>query len=191
MCVIIWLGEKNEKNIILIGVIILNFIIIGFTIYQNNYINTKFKEIDKKLETLSSSNNQQDIQINQLTEKQRKMEQQENLKNSETETDESIFENTPTDGLTPITEDEAKKIWEEYLTNTLSENINDYDVSEIKMTMVTPNNRFTANGGPFKTADFERSAYLLRYVKKDKLEEITGYVDVYTRQVIGGEYRGN
>ena len=104
---------------------------------------------------------------------------------------ESIFENTPTDGITPITEDEAKKIWEEYLTNTLSENINDYDVSEIKMTMVTPNNRFTANGGPFKTADFERSAYLLRYVKKDKLEEITGYVDVYTRQVIGGEYRGN
>ena len=180
-----------KKNIILIGVIILNFIIIGFTIYQNNYINTKFKEIDKKLETLSSSNNQQDIQINQLTEKQRKMEQQETLKNSETKTDESIFENTPTDGITPITEDEAKKIWEEYLTNTLSENINDYDVSEIKMTMVTPNNRFTANGGPFKTADFERSAYLLRYVKKDKLEEITGYIDIYTRQVIGGEYRGN
>ena len=50
-----------KKNIILISVIILNFIIIGFTIYQNNYINTKFKEIDKKLETLSHSNNQQDI----------------------------------------------------------------------------------------------------------------------------------
>lgn len=182
---------KRLKNIILICVILLNFIIIGFAIYQNNYINTKFKEIDKKLETLSSSDNQQDIQINQLTEKQRKMEQKENLNNSETETDESIFENTPTDGLTPITEDEAKKIWEDYLTNTLSENINDYDVSEIKITMVTPNNRFTSNGGPLKLADFERSAYLLRYVKKDKLEEIIGYVDVYTGQVIGGEYKGN
>ena len=180
-----------KKNIILICVIVLNFIIIGFTIYQNNYINKKFKEIDEKLETLSSSNNQQDIQINQLTEKQRKMEQQETLKNSETETDESIFENTPTDGLTPIKEDEAKKIWEDYLTNTLSENINDYDVGKIKMTEVTPNNRFTANGGPLKVADFERSAYLLQYIKKNKLGEIIGYVDVYTRQVIGGEYRGN
>lgn len=64
-----------KKNIILIFVIVLNFIIIGFIIYQNNYINTKFKEIDEKLETIYSSNNQQDIQINQITEKQRKMEQ--------------------------------------------------------------------------------------------------------------------
>lgn len=46
-----------KKNIILICVIVLNFIIIGFTIYQNNYINKKFKEIDEKLETLSSFEN--------------------------------------------------------------------------------------------------------------------------------------
>lgn len=99
-----------KKNIILTGVIVLNFIIIGFIIYQNNYINIKFKEIDEKLETLSISNSQQDIQINQLTEKQRKSEQQQSLKNLENETDESIFENAPTDGLNPITENEAKKI---------------------------------------------------------------------------------
>lgn len=180
-----------KKNIILIANIVLVLIIIGLIIYQENYINKKFEEINDKLDYLQASANQQDIQISQITEKQRKLEQKENLNNIESKTDKSIFENTTTDGLTPITEDEAKKIWEEYLTNTLSENINDYDVSEIKMTMVTPNNRFTANGGPFKTADFERSAYFLRYVKKDKLEEITGYVDIYTRQVIGGEYRGN
>lgn len=47
------------------------------------------------------------------------------------------------------------------------------------------------NGGPLKVADFERSAYLLQYIKKNKLGEIIGYVDVYTRQVIGGKYRGN
>ena len=180
-----------KKNIILIFVIVLNFIIIGFIIYQNNYINTKFKEIDEKLETIYSSNNQQDIQINQITEKQRKMEQQENLKKSETESDESTFENTPVDGLTAITEDEAKRVWDDYLINPLSKNINDYDVSEIKLTTVNPNNRFTANGDPFRIADFERSTYMFKYKQKDNLGEIVGYVDIYTGKVIGGEYKGN
>ena len=51
----------------LISIILLNFIIIGFLLYQNNYIKTKFSEIDKKLEFLSASNEQQDLQISQLT----------------------------------------------------------------------------------------------------------------------------
>lgn len=180
-----------KKNIILIGIVLLSFIIIGCAIYQNNYINTKLKIIDEKLEILSSSNNQQDIQINQLTEKQRKIEQQETLENSVFEIDESIFENTPTDGLTPISEDKAKKIWEDYLINTLSENINDYDVSEIKTAMVKPSNYFTAGALSIRTANFERNAYFLRYTKKDKLEEVIGYVDMYTGNVIGGYYSGD
>ncbi len=180
-----------KKNIILIGILFLNFIIIGCAIYQNNYINEKLKIIDEKLETLSSSNNQQDIQINQITEKQRKIEPQETLENSTNEIDESIFENTPTDGLTPISENEAKKIWEDYLINTLSENINDYDVSEIKTTMVKPTNYFTAGELPIRTANFERNAYLLKYTKKDNLGEVIGYVDMYTGNIIGGYYNGN
>ena len=180
-----------KKNIILIGLIVLNFIIIGFIIYQNNYINTKFKEIDEKLETFSLSNSQQNIQINQLTEKQRKLEQQEALEVSETETDESIFKNTPTDELNPITEDEAKKIWEDYLTNTLLKNISDYNISEIKTVMVKPNNYFTAGSEPIRTADFERKAYLLKYTQKDNLGEVVGYVDIYTTKVIGGYYNGD
>ncbi|MFR7462801.1 MAG: hypothetical protein ACLUVE_02330 [Clostridia bacterium] len=181
-----------KKNIILTGVIVLNFIIIGFIIYQNNYINIKFKEIDEKLETLSISNSQQDIQINQLTEKQRKSEQQQSLKNLENETDESIFENAPTDGLNPITENEAKKNWEKYLTDTLLENINEYNVSEIQTVMVKPNNRFTAGTeANIRTADFERSAYLLKYTKKDNMGEIIGYIDIYTGKVIGGSYKGD
>ena len=56
-----------KKNIIFISIILLNLIIIGFLIYQKNYINKKFSEIDKKLETLSANNEQQDLQISQLT----------------------------------------------------------------------------------------------------------------------------
>lgn len=179
-----------KKNIIIITNIVLVLIIIGLIIYQENYINKKIEEINNNLEYLQASANQQDIQISQITDKQRELEQKEYLNNIESEAEKS-FENPSTDGITPITKDEAKKIWEEYLTNTISVNINDYDVSEINTTMVAPNNCFTANGGPFITADFERSAYLLRYVKKDKLEEIIGYVDMYTGKVIGGAYRGN
>lgn len=180
-----------KKNFILISLIILNFIIIGFMIYQNNYINTKIKEIDEKLEILSSSNNQQDIQINQLTEKLRRLEQQEFLKNAENETDELIFENTPTEGLNPITENEARKIWEEYLTNTLLINISNYNISKIKTVMVKPTNYFTAGVLPIRTAGFERSAYFLKYKQKDNLEEVIGYVDMYTGKVIGGYYNGD
>lgn len=180
-----------KKNIVLICVITLNFIIIGTMIYQNNCINKKIQEINGKLKTLSFSNNQQDIQINQLTEKQRKSEQQKSLKNSDKETDESIFENTSTIGLTPITKDEAKNNWEKYLTNTLSENIADYNTSEIKKVMVRPNNYFTAGETPIRNADFEREAYFLKYTKKDNLSEIGGYIDIYTGKVIGGYYNGD
>ena len=160
-------------------------------IYQNNYINTKIREIDKKIEILSSSNEQQDIQINQLTEKLRWLEQQEFLRNVKDETDETIFQNTPTEGLNPITENEARKIWEEYLTNTLFKNINDYNLSEIKTVKVKPTNYFTAGSLPIRSAIFERSAYFLKYKQKDNLEEVIGYVDMYTGKVIGGYYNGD
>ena len=173
---LIWV-KKMKKNIIFTCVIVLNFIIIGYIIYQNNYINTKLKGTDEKLENLLLINNQQDIKINQLTEKQKKSEQQQSFKNLENGTDESIFENTPIDGLNPITEDEARKVWEEYLTNTLLENISDYNISEIKTVMVRPTNRFTAGAeANVRTADFERNAYLFKYTKKDNMGEIIGYI---------------
>ena len=181
-----------KKNIIFISIILLNLIIIGFLLYQNNYLNTKFNEIDKKLETLSDSNEQQDLQISQLTNNIIETKQNQALKDLEKGTDESIFENIPTDGLIPITEDEAKKIWEEYLTNTLSKNINDYNVNRIETVMAKPSNRFTAGAeSNVRTADFERKAYLFNYTQKDNMGEITGYVDVYTGKVIGGFYNGD
>lgn len=83
------------KKVCLIIIIVLNFIVIGVLIFQNNYMNTKFEEIDKTIEYLSASDNQQKIQINQLTEKQRKAEQQEAVESR----NETTFENTSTDGL--------------------------------------------------------------------------------------------
>lgn len=181
-----------KKNIIFISIILLNLIIIGFLIYQKNYINKKFSEIDKKLETLSANNEQQDLQISQLTNNLIKNKQSQALKDLEKGTDESIFENTPTEGLTPITEDEAKKIWEEYMKNILSENIDDYNINKIETVMVKPTNRFTGGAeANVRTADFERKAYLFNYTQKDNMGEITGYVDIYTGKVIGGFYKGD
>lgn len=181
-----------KKNIIFTIILILNFLIIGFLIYQNIYINTKFSEIDKKLETISANNEQQNLQISQLTNNLIENKQSQALKDLEKGTDESIFENTPTEGLTPITEDEAKKSWEEYMKNILSENVDDYNVNKIETVMVKPSNRFTAGSeANVRTADFERKAYLFNYIQKDNMGEITGYVDIYTGKVIGGFYKGD
>ena len=114
------------------------------------------------------------------------------MQNLEKGTDESIFENTSTEGLTPITKEEAKNIWEEYLTNNLLEDLDKYDIDKIEKVKVKPNNRFTCGSASnFKTADFEREAYLLKYVRKDNLGEVTGYVDIYTGKIIAGEYKGD
>ena len=181
-----------KKNIILVIILIINLIIIGFLIYQNIYINTKFNEIDKNLEILFASKDQQDLQISQLTNNIIEAKQDEALQNLEKGTDESIFENTSTEGLTPITKEEAKNIWEEYLTNNLSEDLDKYDIDKIEKVEVKPNNRFTCGSASnFKTADFEREAYLLKYVRKDNLGEVTGYVDIYTGKIIAGEYKGD
>lgn len=181
-----------KKNIIFISIILLNLVIIVFLLYQNNYINKKFSEIDKALETLSASNEQQSLQISQLTNNLIESKQNQSLKDLEKGTDEAIFENTSTEGLIPITESEAQKIWEEYLTNILSENVNDYNINKIEIVNVKPNNRLTAGAqANVRTADFERKAYLFNYKQKDNMGEITGYVDVYTGKVIGGFYKGD
>ena len=74
----------------------------------------------------------------------------------------------------------------------MKENIDEYDAGEPTTVKVKPTNRFTAGSSSnIKTADFERDAYSFKYTKKDNMSEVTGYVDMYTGKIIGGEYKGD
>ena len=185
-----------KKNVIFISIIlliILNLSIIGFLIYQNHFIKTKLNELDGKVEKSIASNNHQDTQISQIYESQIKSEQQQALKNLEKGTDESIFEDTSTEGLMPISEDEAKQIWEKYASDMNIVNLDTYNINSIKKEKVKPTNFFTAGAeSNVRTADFEREAYILNYVEYESARlEVTAYVDIYTGKVIGGSFKGD
>lgn len=183
-----------KRNVAFIVSIILNVVvIIGLAVvaFQNMCLNCEVKDLYSKMEIFRKSNEQQNLQITQLSQKIWKSEQEQNLKNLDT-TDESIFENSSIEGLEPISTDEAKKVWDNYLTTVLKENIDEYDAGEPTTVKVKPTNRFTAGSSSnIKTADFERDAYSFNYTKKDNMGEVTGYVDMYTGKIIGGEYKGD
>ena len=105
--------------------------------------------------------------------------------------DESIFENTSIEGLSPISENDAKKIWEEYKENVLLDSLNNLKFKEVKIEKVKPTNYFTSGSASnIKKADFERDAYVFYYGSEDDLQSVVGYVDLYTGKVIGGYYKG-
>lgn len=180
-----------KKNVILISIIlliILNLSIIGFLIYQNHFINTKLNELDDKVEKSIASNNQQDLQISQMFENQTKSEQQQLSLNN---TEKYKIENTPTEGLTPISEDEALETFINYVKEEFSESLEDYDLKSIEKTKVKPTNHFTTKTVKEWIADFEREAYKIYYVQQGNLGDLTGYVDLYTGKVIDGGFRGD
>lgn len=111
--------------------------------------------------------------------------------NSINVTDEVTFENTSIEGLIPISENDAIKKWEDYKLNILLDNLNSFKFKSIEKGMVKPTNYFTAGAASnIKTAEFEREAYILYYSSDNGLENIIGYVDLYTGEVIGGYYSG-
>lgn len=181
-----------KKNVILISIIlliILNLSIIGFLIYQNHFINTKLNELDDKVEKSIASNNHQDTQISQIFESQIKSEQQQLPLNN---TDEYKIENTPTEGLTPISEDEAIEIFEKSVKEEYSNSyLEDYTFKNVEKTKVRPTNHFTTKQVKEWVADFERDAYKIYYVQNNNMGDITGYVDLYTGKVINVEFMGD
>jgi len=105
--------------------------------------------------------------------------------------DESIFENTSISGLTPISESEARQIWEEYKHNILLDTLEMYKFKSVTQGKVKPTNYFTSGSAAnIKAANFERDAYVYYYCDEEDYERVIGYVDMYTGKVIGGKYSG-
>ena len=99
---------------------------------------------------------------------------------------------TSTEGLEPITEDEALKVWQEYRQNTLKWGENDYPVVvKIEEDRVRPNNHFKyLPASDYRQAEYYRDAYIIYLTTTDGFSNCEVYVDKYTGKVIGGYEHG-
>ena len=99
---------------------------------------------------------------------------------------------TLTEGLEPITEDEALKVWQEYRQNTLKWGENDYPVVvKIEEDRVRPNNHFKyLPASDYRQAEYYRDAYIIYLSTTDGFSNCEVYVDKYTGKVIGGYEHG-
>lgn len=158
--------------------------IIAFNYNVNNleqeitYLNNKIQDLDLDLYNIEQKMNQNAFN---------------NTNETTNEFKETIFENTSTEGITPITETEAQNIWNQY-RKLLINSSDDYNLEKIEIENIIPNNHLSFNyiNGleTEKTANFYRKAYVLYCNMDDNLEHITAYIDYYTGDIIGGIYSG-
>lgn len=157
---------KNRKKIIIIILIILVVIISGLTFYLLSlYINLK-KE-NNELETKISN---QELRIEKST---------------------------------PITEEKAREIMENYRINTILDNNNQYKFIEIKIENVNCETKYFINENKYfidlqtpsqyRVLDYAEDviqAYAVYYESDGGLDKMTGYIDLYTGEVIGVHQEG-
>ena len=185
----------KSKDIIYIILIIVILILFGGELYlfKENQNNKKLIEgLEKTNLKLESELENKGTELYKIQEKlYNNPEKNNSAENTSNTDDESIFENTSTEGLSSISESDAKIIWEEYKEKVLLDNLNRLKFKEVKIEKVKPTNYFTSGSASnIKTADFEREAYVFYYGTEDDLEQVVGYVDLYTGKVIGGYYSG-
>lgn len=191
--------DKRLYSIIIIAIIV-DFTILGCLIYSNYQLQQKVSNLEKDIPKIEESLSSQNIQVEDVTEKvsnimveksYEKLTQEEKSKHPTWVEDDYYFDNSSIEGKTPITEDKAIMVWNEYRKNVLLANLDNYKVKNVTVGKVKPTNDLTAGtASNVKKADYERDAYIIYCSDDDDLSSITGYVDIYTGKVIGGFYGG-
>lgn len=107
----------------------------------------------------------------------------------------AVFDNSPTDGLSPISEEEAKKVWEEFKKEYNIDEYGIYYTQKIQVKDVIHNTYLYYNYYQGKVegrqATFTRKAYVFICNRNNEnLDWVDGYVDMYTGKVIGGRFYG-
>ena len=180
----------RKKIIIFILVIMCILVIanVGNLIFQKNMLEEENNSLNVKLENAKN-------EINTLNQKQNE------LKNDLDDTlnilsDDSIFENTPTEGLNPISKETAVDNFNKYIEKNKilnDESNKNKQLIKIEIENQHPSNNLSYDVWKFnkqpRTADFTRKCYTLYYQTGD-FDYLEGYVDYYTGKVIGGYLHG-
>lgn len=100
----------NKKGKIFVIIIIFVLLFIIFT-----YLFNEVKILKNKIENLEKTDNALSERIQENTDKISNIQtQKENISSESRQLADSVFDCSPTDGLSPISEDEAKNVWEEF-----------------------------------------------------------------------------
>lgn len=184
---------KKVKLISIFSIISIILLIMGIIVLLFNYnkLRKRVDYLENKTNELTSRIEHNGFEIYNIQEELSNSTDK-NTENNFNNSEEFIFENTSIEGLVPISENEAKKIWEDYKETVLLDNLNLFKYKEVKKQKVKPTNYFSAGSASnIKEADFERDAYVFYYGSEDDLSSVVGYVDLYTGKVIGGYYKGD
>ena len=193
---------KNKKLFVIFSIaLIIDLFIFGYLIYSNIQLNKKVDDLQYRIESkfpiydTNIKNINEDIgkiqQEKYNEENTKKLNEQIKSKHPTWVNDEYYFDNSSTEGLTPISQEKAIEVWNEYRKNVILDNLDMYKVKSVTTGKVKPTNYFTSGAtSKIKTADYEREAYIIYCSDDGDLSNITGYVDMYTGKVIGGYYGG-
>lgn len=183
----------SKKNKIIFSICIL--IVILFSIKEFNRMNKKINNLESSIISLSNKIESMGFEIYELqsnnSSNNNNNNNSNNLTNSNT-TEETIFDNPIVDSNTNlISQDDAQKIWNDYRIMELKIDSGDFKITKVENIDVKPNNYIDPNRKEgYKVADFKRKAFVFYCEYDGGLEQVVGYVDMYTGKVIGGYYKG-
>lgn len=178
----------NRKGKIFVIIIMLALLLIIFA-----YLFNENKILKKKIENLEKNDIALSERIQENIDKISNLQtQKENASSESKKLAESVFDNSPTEGLTPISEDEAKKVWEEFKKEYDIDEYGIYYIQETQVKDVIPNTYLYYQGNVEGIqANFTRKAYIFICNRNNEnLDWVDGYVDMYTGKVIGGRFYG-
>lgn len=175
--------SKKIKIIFSISILI----VILFSIRAFNRVNKKINNLQNNIISLSNKIESMGFEIYELQSNN----YSNNMTNSNT-TEETIFDNPIVDSNTnSISQDDAQKIWNDYRINELKIDSADFKITKVENIDVKPNNYIDPNRkSGYKIADFTRKAFAFYCEYDGGLEQVVGYVDMYTGKIIGGYYKG-
>ena len=160
------------------------------------YLFNEVKILKKKIENLEKNDTALSERIQENTGKISNIQsQRENVSDESRQLAESVFDCSPTDGLSPISEEEAKRVWEEFKKEYNIDEYGTYYVQETQIKEVIPNTYLYCNYYQGRIegiqATFTRKAYVFICNRNNEnLDWVDGYVDIYTGKVIGGRFYG-
>lgn len=181
--------KEKRKIFVIITSLILVFIILIYLYNENIILRKKINDLEKNHAILSERIQKNTDEIVNL------QSQEEKISSESKSLAENVFNNSPIEGLTPISENEAKKIWEDFKKEYNIDEYGVYYIQETQIKDVIPNTYLYYNYYQGKIegmqATFTRKAYVFICNRdNENLDWVDGYVDMYTGKVIGGRFYG-